>query len=210
MDTTLVLSRFFALLTVAANVMVIGAVVLLVAARRSPAAAGIKAEVRDVLRTYALPLAWVVALTATLGSLYYSEVANFVPCKLCWYQRIAMYPLVVILGIAAIRKDIGVRRYVVPMVGVGAAISIIHYFLQRFPTLTSAACDPTAPCTSAWVWQFQFISIPFMALSGFALIATLLLMAPGQPEASEPETHDTPPSATERKNDGLSLSRTRA
>ena len=208
MDTTLVSSRFFALLTVAANLMVLGAVVLLLAARRSPAAAGIKAEVRELLRTYALPLAWLVALTATLGSLYYSEVANFVPCKLCWYQRIAMYPLVVILGIAAIRRDIDVRRYAVPMAGVGAAISIFHYFLQRFPALTSASCDPTTPCTSTWVWQFHFISIPFMALSGFALIATLLLMAPGQPKASEPEIHDPPCSATERKDDGLSLSST--
>jgi disulfide bond formation protein DsbB len=210
MDTTLVMSRFFALMTVFANLTVLGALVLLVAARRSPAAAALKGEVREFLRIYALPVAWLVALTATLGSLYYSEVANFVPCKLCWYQRIAMYPLVVILGIAAIRRDIHVRRYVVPVAGVGAAIAIFHYGLQRFPELTSAACDPTAPCTSTWVWQFHFISIPYMALSGFALIATLLLLAPGQPEPSEPESSDTPLSAKERENDGLRLSSSRS
>ena len=205
MDTTLVMSRFFALLTVAANLTVLGALVLL-AARRSPAAARLKADLRELLRTYALPLAWLVALTATLGSLYYSEAANFVPCKLCWYQRIAMYPLVVILGIAAIRRDIHVRRYVVPVAGVGAAIAIFHYGLQRFPQLTSGSCDPAAPCTSTWVWQFHFISIPFMALSGFALIAILLLLAPGEPEPAKPETADTQNSVKERENNGLSLS----
>jgi len=206
MDTTLVMSRFFALLTVAANLLVLGALVMLVAARRSPAAARFKTDLRELLRTYALPFAWLVALTATLGSLYYSEVANFVPCKLCWYQRIAMYPLVVILGIAAIRRDIHVRRYVVPVAGIGAAIAIFHYGLQRFPELTSGSCDPTAPCTSTWVWQFQFISIPFMALSGFALIAILLLLAPGEPKPQAPETADNQISTKERENNGLSLS----
>jgi disulfide bond formation protein DsbB len=208
MDTTVVMSRFFALLTIAANLLVLGAIVLLVAARRSPAAARLKADIRELLRTYALPFAWLVALTATIGSLYYSEVANFVPCKLCWYQRIAMYPLVVILGIAAIRRDVHVRRYVVPVVGIGAAIAIFHYYLQRFPESTTGSCDPTAPCTSTWVWQFNFVSIPFMALSAFALIATLLLMAPGHPEPSEPEPDDTSPSAKEGESHELSLSST--
>lgn len=116
-----------------------------------------------------------VALVATLGSLFLSEVVGFTPCVLCWYQRIAMYPLAVILGIAALRSDIGVRRYVVPLLGVGAALSTYHYLMQHFPELSASSCSASAPCTAAWVWEFGFVSIPFMALACFATIAWLLL-----------------------------------
>jgi len=133
---------------------------------------------REVVGDSALTLAWIVALVATLGSLYFSEVAHFVPCSLCWWQRIAMYPLVVILGIAALRSDHGIRRYVLPMVAIGAVISAYHYQLERFPSQTALACSAAAPCTTVWVWRFHYISIPFMAFSAFTLIATLLLLGP--------------------------------
>lgn len=156
----------------------IGSIGLMVAARFSHRAATISVGIRDSYGEYALFLAWLVALTATLGSLYYSEVANFTPCKLCWYQRIAMYPMSIILGIAAFTRDVRIRRYSLPIVSIGAAISAYHYLLHRFPSLESgASCDPVAPCTVTWVWEFHFISIPFMALSGFAAIAVLLLWA---------------------------------
>ena len=67
------------------------------------------------------------------GSLYFSEVADFMPCTLCWYQRIAMYPLVLLLGIAAFRRDRAIRLYVVPLAVVGAAISIYHYLYRVVP-----------------------------------------------------------------------------
>jgi disulfide bond formation protein DsbB len=133
---------------------------------------------RESLSHYALPLAWLVALTATLGSLYYSEVANFIPCKLCWYQRIAMYPLAVILGIAALKRDVSVRLYALPLVTVGGAVSIYHYLVERFPDLAGSMCDPAAPCSFLWVWEFHFISIPFQALSGFVLIGALMFLLP--------------------------------
>jgi len=189
-----VASRFFALLTLVADLAVVGAIVLVVAARVSTRAAVVKEDVRDFLSEYGLVLAWVVAATATLGSLYYSEVAGFVPCKLCWYQRIAMYPLVIVLGVATLRRDLPVRRYVLPVVGIGGAISIYHYLLQRFPDISGASCDPTAPCTVTWVWQFHYISIPFMALSGFALIAVLLLGA----RAAVPDISSTSDEREER------------
>jgi disulfide bond formation protein DsbB len=170
-----VLSKFFALLTVAADLIAISLIVLMIAARRSPRATEISASLRESYGDQVLWFVWLIALTATLGSLYYSEVAHYTPCKLCWYQRIAMYPLAIVLGIAAWRRDGGIRRYALPVVAIGAAISVFHYLLQRFPDLdSSATCDPTAPCTATWVWEFHFISIPFMALSGFAAIGTLL------------------------------------
>lgn len=175
-------SLFFALLTVGADAFVLLVLVLAVASRFSERSASALQWIRDMVGGSSLVLAWIVALVATLGSLYYSEVAHFTPCKLCWYQRIAMYPLVLILGIAALRWDFGVRRYVLPVVAVGAAISVYHYQLERFPAQTSLACSVDAPCTTVWVWEFHYISIPFMALSAFALIATLLLLGPSRQE----------------------------
>jgi disulfide bond formation protein DsbB len=187
------MSLFFALLTVAANVFVVGAAILALASRFSEGAEAALDWLRDMVDGASLFLAWGVALVATLGSLYYSEVANFPPCELCWYQRIAMYPLVVILGIAAVRRDFAVRRYVIPLVAIGAAISVYHYQLERFPSQTSLSCAADVPCTTVWVWRFHYISIAFMALSAFALIAALLLLGPG----SRKDAFDEVPAAGE-------------
>lgn len=133
-------------------------------------------------RDSALGLAWVVALVATLGSLYLSEIAQYPPCTLCWLQRIAMYPLVVILGIAALREDRAVRWYALPLAGIGAAIALYHTLLQRFPGLQGAtSCSADAPCNVMWVREFGFVSIPVMALGAFLLIAALALIAPASP-----------------------------
>lgn len=121
-------------------------------------------------------LAWMVALTATVGSLIYSEVAHFIPCRLCWFQRIFMYPLSVILLIAAIRKEAVARFYALPLALIGLVISIWHYLVQVYPSLEGGACDPVNPCSSRWVEVFGFISIPFMAGAGFIVIAVLLLL----------------------------------
>jgi disulfide bond formation protein DsbB len=178
------MSLLFAVLTVAANVFVVATLVLWVSARFSEGAASALEWLRDMVDGASLFLASIVALVAMLGSLYYSEVANFPPCELCWYQRIAMYPLVVILGIAAWRRDYGVRRYVLPLAAIGAAISIYHYQLERFPSQTSLSCTAEVPCTTVWVWRFHYISIAFMALSAFALIVALLLLGPGSGSAA--------------------------
>ena len=127
-------------------------------------------------------MAFAVALMATLGSLYFSEIAHFEPCRFCWYQRIAMYPLVVILGIAAWRKDIGARIYVLPLAVIGAILATYHYLLQWFPNIEVTACSTTAPCTGVWFREFGYISIPFLALSAFLLIIALLLIPFGNDE----------------------------
>jgi disulfide bond formation protein DsbB len=171
---TLVVSRFLATLTLACWAGLAALAVVRWASPRSSEAARLLAD----LRQWALPLATVVALTATLGSLYYSEVAGFVPCQLCWYQRIAMYPLPVILGIATWWRDAAVRRYALPLVGVGAAISAYHSWLQAFPPESgSSFCTADAPCTARHVWDFGFVSIPFMALTAFLTVGALLWLA---------------------------------
>ena len=168
------LSTLFALLTIVADVAVAAILVLALGSRIAPGLARARDAVWETVGPSALWLAFLVALTATLGSLYLSEVAHFTPCTLCWYQRIAMYPLVPILGIAAWTRDGRVWRYAIPLAAIGAVIAIYHYQLERFPTQTSVSCSVEAPCTVVWIWRFHFISIPFMALSAFATIVGLL------------------------------------
>ncbi len=136
-------------------------------------------RIRVELAPYALPLAWAVASTATLGSLYFSEIADFPPCRLCWYQRIAMYPLSLVLGIAAWRRDPAVRRYAAPLAVIGALVAGYHILVERFPSLEASSCDPLNPCSIIWVERFGYVTIPVMALSGFAFILALLAASGG-------------------------------
>jgi len=125
---------------------------------------------------WTLWVAWLVALVATVGSLIYSEVIHFVPCRLCWFQRIAMYPLAVVLLVGAIRREAAARFYAMPLAAIGLAISVWHYLVQLYPALEGGACDPTNPCSARYVETFGFISIPFMAGVGFIVILTLLTL----------------------------------
>jgi disulfide bond formation protein DsbB len=137
---------------------------------------GWAAGVLDGVRPVGLGVAAVVAIVSMLGSLYYSEVANFPPCRLCWFQRIGMYPLAVILPLAAWRRDQAVRWYALPLAVGGGLVSVYHLLIERYPSLESGSCDPTNPCSIIWVERFGYLTIPTMALSGFALIAVLLLL----------------------------------
>jgi disulfide bond formation protein DsbB len=119
--------------------------------------------------------AWVVALVAMTGSLYLSEVVGFPPCVLCWYQRIAMYPLVFVLGAALVTKEPGVWRLALPLPLLGLVISTYHVLLQHRPSLDIVACDPNTPCTVRYVAVFGFVSIPVLAASAFFMITALLL-----------------------------------
>ena len=150
---------------------------LWVAGRLRPSVRRLGAAIVNQLAPSALLLAAGVAATCTMGSLYLSEVAGYPPCKLCWYQRTAMYPLALILGMAAFRKDHKAGRYVVPIALVGAVISAYHAGVERFPSLESGTCDPANPCSVIWVEHLGYITIPVMALSGFLLIGMLVMVA---------------------------------
>lgn len=133
----------------------------------------VPARLRDEI---ALPLATAVVTVATLGSLYLSEVAGYVPCTLCWYQRIAMYPLVVVLGVATFRDDREAWRTVLPITVVGGGVAVWHIAIERNPGL-GGVCDPAAPCTVLWVQEFGFLTLPTMALIAFIAAGTLSLAA---------------------------------
>jgi disulfide bond formation protein DsbB len=178
--TTDQVSLFLALLAVLAEIGSLVLVVTLIAHAARPAAAWPR-DVLSWVSPLALVLAAVVAAVAMLGSLYFSEVAHFPPCRLCWYQRICMYPLVPILAIAAARRDRAVRWYALPLAVIGAAISTWHVLVERFPSLESGACDPANPCTIIWVEKLGYLTIPTMALSGFVVIGLLLVLPQEMP-----------------------------
>lgn len=127
------------------------------------------ASVRDIVHQWSLSLAGAVAVAATLGSLYFSEVADFIPCKLCWYQRIAMYPLAVLLVIAAVRRDRWILLYVRVIALFGFAVSAYHVWIQWFPE-KSNFCEFDNPCSARWVEAFDRVTIPQMAGLSFVLI----------------------------------------
>jgi len=123
-------------------------------------------------------------------------VADFTPCRLCWYQRIAMYPLVVVLGVRALRpagsRDLRLAGLL--LVGAGLLVNAWHVTIETWPSLDSGACDPVVPCTLRWVEGLGFFTIPRLATVAFALIGLALLAdrsdATGDPYA--PDELDAP------------------
>jgi disulfide bond formation protein DsbB len=174
-------SLFLALLAVVAELATATAVVLAVGGRFSPALRRFRRQAVDAVAPSALALAAVVAAVCMAGSLYFSEVAHFPPCHLCWLQRFCMYPLVPILGFALWRKAGWVRPYAAALAAIGACISTYHVALERHPEWESSVCDPKNPCTLIWVKRLGYLTIPTMALSGFALIITLLVISREEP-----------------------------
>ncbi|MFT8321043.1 MAG: disulfide oxidoreductase [Bacillus sp. (in: firmicutes)] len=116
-------------------------------------------------------LAWAAAVISMFGSLYFSEIREFEPCTLCWYQRILMYPFVIILGLAVIRKDYRITFYTMIIAAIGACTSLYHYSLQKLSFVANSApsCG-RVPCTGEYINWFGFITIPFLALIGFIII----------------------------------------
>ena len=132
---------------------------------------------RKELQAFTLELSTMTAIGATLGSLYFSEIRNFVPCEYCWYQRIAMYPLALILLIATIRRDKNITPYALTLSLAGFGISAYHYQLQLFPE-QSSSCGLDAACTSRWIEVFGFVTIPLLALTSFAFVSMVLVATP--------------------------------
>ena len=134
--------------------------------------------VRETLLGSELWLAFGVAAVATLGSLFFSEVAHFIPCKLCWFQRIAMYPLVLV-ALPALALDRKAARYFLPLPLVGFAVSVWHILVERGVISETQSCEISAPggCSVKWIEEFGYMTIPILAATGFALIAVLLALS---------------------------------
>lgn len=132
-------------------------------------------------KVWFLYFAWLVSVIATLGSLYFSEIRGYIPCDLCWFQRIFMYPLVLILGIGTFQSDMSVKKFVLPMSILGGTISFFHYLEQKVPGFGGIRpCVSGVPCSSEYINWLGFITIPFLALIAFTLITISMLVLYGK------------------------------
>jgi disulfide bond formation protein DsbB len=132
-------------------------------------------RIAQTAKQYALYFAWVVSLAATLGSLYFSEILMYEPCKLCWFQRILMYPQAILLGMACYKNDRRMAGYLFPLSILGGCISLYHYAEQKIPALAKLLpCTVGVPCNEDYINWLGFITIPFLALIAFSLMTLFL------------------------------------
>jgi len=169
---------FFSMLSVA---LLAGTLVVLVACMLYSRSTSARAII-SAFAPWALPLAAAVTTTCALGSLYFSEIVNYKPCRLCWFQRTMMYPLAILLIVAALVKDKKIWRYAVPLASIGITISTYHWFLERFPNLDAGVCDVDVPCEFIWFQHFGFVTLPFMALTGFLAVLVFTTLPNTQTE----------------------------
>ncbi|PIT89206.1 MAG: disulfide bond formation protein B [Candidatus Levybacteria bacterium CG10_big_fil_rev_8_21_14_0_10_36_7] len=123
-----------------------------------------------------LYFAFFVSSIAVAGSLFLSEIALFTPCKLCWFQRIFMYPQVVILGIGAFKDDFNIKKYSIVLSIFGFLIASYHYLLQLYPNILQCN-DEVASCSAKQFASFGYITIPMMSATAFLLIILFLFLA---------------------------------
>src|SRR3954451_14488139 len=146
--------------------------------------------IRSLLWGYELWGAFVVAAIATGGSLFYSQVAHFVPCEFCWFQRVLMYPLSILTLLIAARGDNRAARYLLPLPIHGAGTSIYHMLLEHHVIKEPGACTLTGGgCTANWIalHSFGYLTIPTLALTAFLLLIGFLVLA-STGEADVPAT----------------------
>lgn len=162
-------NQALALLTIAGQIILAVLIVSLVIKRDQP----LKFFTKN-----ALAFSFIVALTATLGSLFYSEIAGYEPCKLCWFQRIFMYPQTILLGLAWLKKDYGIALYSIVLSAIGVLITAYHYLLQigLVPSVNCSVVGYSVSCSQRFVMQFGYITIPMMSLTVFSLIIISMLM----------------------------------
>jgi disulfide bond formation protein DsbB len=153
--------------------------------------------IRNLLWGYELWGAFVVAAIATGGSLFYSQIAGFIPCEFCWFQRMMMYPLSILTLLIAARGDNQAARYLLPLPIVGAGTSIYHMLLEHHVIKEPGACTLTGGgCTANWIalHSFGYLTIPTLALTAFLLLIGFLVLA----STGESEVPATLPAHAER------------
>lgn len=136
-------------------------------------------------KRFALFVAWIIAISAVIITLYSSEVRNIPVCHLCWYQRIALYPLSIILGIAIFRDDLRIVIYALPLSLIGAIFALYQYLEQMFPKFAPISfCGVGPSCSDIHLQIFGFITFPFLSLMASILISILLLLSKKKRDSS--------------------------
>jgi hypothetical protein len=167
----------FTALTLLANAAFVVLALVGVAALTGERGRGLAHRVVALLGPRARPAAFVVAAVTTAGSLFYSEVKHLVPCELCWYQRICMYPLVAIVAVGLLLRDRRVGWYAAPFVAIGAPVALYHWLVERVPSIAdSTSCSVFVPCDVPYFQELGYVTLAFMDMSAFLLIGALLLV----------------------------------
>ena len=169
MTSVLIVNKILGILTIGAQVGAVALVLFLIFKWNS----GL-----EFFKKFAMPLSFVAALLATLGSLFYSEVAGYEPCKLCWYQRIFMYPLVFLFATAWFAKEKSVFLFSAMLSGIGGLIAGYHYLVQ-IGVASATSCGVvgySVSCAQKFVMQFGYITIPMMAFSAFVFVFAFSLL----------------------------------
>lgn len=133
----------------------------------------------DFIDKHFLPIGFILSLFASLFSLVYSEVINFIPCYLCWYQRVFLFPVVFIFASAIWHKDRKIVKYVLPLLSVGFIISVYQNLIYYFGNTGNVPCDSSGvSCYQRLVSEFGgYISIPMLALTIFFALISVVLVA---------------------------------
>jgi disulfide bond formation protein DsbB len=172
---------------------VLGGSLIVVAVLVAAGVRGPLRAVREWMWGYELWAAFVVAAIATAGSLFFSETAHFVPCELCWFQRICMYPLSITTLVAALAGDHRAARWLLPLPAAGACVSVYHLLIENKVVNEPHACQISAVggCATKWINEFGYLTIPTLALTGFVLLIGLLALAGfgGDDEAATLPSH---------------------
>jgi disulfide bond formation protein DsbB len=159
------------ILTIVGQLLSLVCIVLLLTKQKS-----VLTFLSDWLSSHGLLLMFILALTATSGSLFFSDIAGWTPCKLCWFQRIFMYPQVLLLGLALWQKDRRIARYIILLSVIGLVFAAFHYGEQVNVALHPVKVDLLKPCDATGVscaktpiFAFGYITIPLMAFTAFLL-----------------------------------------
>lgn len=151
-------------------------------------------RISDLMEEGSLYIALLAAWVAMLGSLYFSEVAGYIPCAFCWYQRILMYPLTAIIAVGLLRRDSGLPLYILPFSVLGIGVATYHYLLQKTDLFSElATCQMGVPCSGIWINWLGFITIPFLALTAFLIITFMAIIAWQAGIPTEPNWDDESP-----------------
>ncbi len=132
-----------------------------------------------MIRKYALYAVWVIAMLATFGSLYLTEVQSLPSCHLCWYQKICMYPLAAITGLAAWRGYLGIAVYLLPQTVIGFILALFQILIQSFSIrgiFPIEFCTPGPDCAKTIAFGIDSLSLPILSSIAFFFINVLLFV----------------------------------
>jgi disulfide bond formation protein DsbB len=169
-------TNILSLITIASDALAVFLLILLI----TPLKRSVRGKaVLAFFSSNAIVFSLLVALGSVGGSLFYSEIANFVPCLLCWWARILLFPQAVILFVALIARDERVRKYCATLSAMGVALTAYNVYIQ-FGGSDLIPCSATGTsCSKVYFLTYGYVTIPTMALTAFALILLFCLIPRG-------------------------------